>query len=222
MSNIVFTAKSRSDFGSARVNRLRRSGRIPGVIYGRGETIPIDLDAKEFAMNIRKISESTIVKVDVEGSAHDAFVKETQRTIRDGKILHVDFYAIEMGKILRAHVSVHTFGNPVGVRDGGILETPLHEIEVECLPKDLPEQIKVDISDLAVNQSIHVRDLKLGDGVKLISGEDQVIALVKFAKAEAAPVVAEAAADAAAAPEAAAGDKAADAKAADTKAAEKK
>ncbi|GHV83555.1 50S ribosomal protein L25 [Spirochaetia bacterium] len=221
MSNIVFTAKNRNDFGSAKVNRLRRSGRIPGVIYGHGQTIPIDLDAKEFSMNIRKISESTIVKVDVEGNAHDAFVKETQRTIRDGKILHVDFYEIEMGKILRTHVSVHTFGNPVGVRDGGILETPLHEIEVECLPKDLPEQIKVDISNLAVNQSIHVRDLELGDGVKLISAEDQVIALVKFAKAEAVPAAAEAAADAAA-PEAAAGDKAADAKAADSKAAEKK
>jgi large subunit ribosomal protein L25 len=100
---------------------------------------------------------------------------------------------------------LHIHGNPVGVRDGGVLETPLHEIEVECLPKDLPERINVDISSLKANQAVHVRDIALSDGVKLISAVDKVIALVKYAKAEAAPVVEESAAapvaDAKAAPE---------------------
>jgi large subunit ribosomal protein L25 len=155
------------------------------VIYGKGVTIAIDLDGRELSGHLRNISESTIVKVDVNGSTHDAFVKATQRNIQDGNILHVDFYEIEMGKLLRARVSLHITGNPIGVRDGGILETPLHDIEVECLPKDLPERVNVDISGLGVNQSIHVRDLVLGEGVKLISAEDQVIALVKFAKSEA-------------------------------------
>ncbi|GMO38322.1 MAG: 50S ribosomal protein L25 [Termitinemataceae bacterium] len=184
MSTVVFNAKKRSALGSANAGRLRRLGRIPGVIYGHSGTIPVDLDAREFTSGIKGISESTIVKVDIDGSAHDAFVKETQRNIVNGNILHVDFYEIEMGKVLRTHVSLRTYGNPIGVRDGGVLETPLHEIEVECLPKDLPEIIKVDISGLNVNQAIHVSDLNLGDGVKLISAEDQVVALVKFAKAE--------------------------------------
>jgi large subunit ribosomal protein L25 len=184
MANVVFKAKSRTDFGSAVSRRLRRAGRIPAVIYGKGGTMSIDLDAHEFATGIRSVSESTIVKIDIDGTGHDAFVKATQRNIMDGNILHVDFYEIEMGKILRARVSLHISGNPVGVRDGGILETPLHDIEVECLPKDLPPRINVDISDLAVNQSLHVRDLKLGEGIKLISGEDQVVALVKYAKEE--------------------------------------
>jgi large subunit ribosomal protein L25 len=186
MSNVVFSAKTRTDFGSAKSARLRKQGRVPGVIYGKGASTAIDLDSRELAASLRSISESTIVKIDVDGMTHDAFVKSTQRNIQDGNILHVDFYEIEMGKLLRARVSVHISGNPVGVRDGGILETPLHDIEVECFPKDLPERVNVDISNLGVNQSIHVRDLALGDGVKLISGEDQVVALVKFAKSETA------------------------------------
>ncbi|GHT48102.1 50S ribosomal protein L25 [Spirochaetia bacterium] len=211
MSSVVFKAKKRDALGSAKVGRLRKEGRIPGIIYGHNGTIAVDLDAKEFAGGIRGISESTIVKVDVDGTGHDAFVKDTQRNIINGNILHVDFYEIEMGKALRTHVSVHTFGNPIGVRDGGVLETPLHDIEVECLPKDLPEIIKVDISTLGVNQTIHVKDLKLGSDVKLISSEDQVVALVKFAKtdakAEAAAAAAVAAAATPAAPSAAATEK---------------
>jgi large subunit ribosomal protein L25 len=153
--------------------------------------LSIDLDGLEFINGIKNISESTIVKVDIEGKPYDAFVKATQRNIQDGNILHVDFYEVESGVVLRARVSVHIHGNPIGVRDGGIPEFPLHEIEVECMPKDLPERIDVDVSELKVNQSIHVRDLALGEGVRLISGGDQVVALVKFAKAETAAAAVE-------------------------------
>jgi large subunit ribosomal protein L25 len=189
------------------------------VIYGRkGGAVSIDLDARDFMTGIKGISESTIVKVDVDGQVHEAFVKDTQRNIMDGSVLHVDFYEIEGNTLLRAKVSIHIHGNPVGVRDGGILETPLHDVEVECLPRDLPERIDVDIAELKVNQSIHVRDLAFGTGVRILSNTDQVVALVKFAKVEAAPVVEE---TAAAAPEAAAGAPAAAAPAAGEKKPEK-
>ncbi|MDR2257633.1 MAG: 50S ribosomal protein L25, partial [Treponema sp.] len=142
---------------------------------------------------------STIVKVEIDGKSYDAFVKDTQRNIVDGNIIHVDFYEVESGIALRARVSLHIIGNPIGVREGGVFEFPLHEIEVECLPKDLPERIEVDVSELKVNQSIHVRDIVLDEGVRLVSGADQVVALVKFAKTEtAAPTEEEAAAGAAA------------------------
>jgi large subunit ribosomal protein L25 len=206
MSKVVLTAKQRQKSGSAEARRIRRGGRIPAVLYGRtGKAISLDIDTTEFVKGIKGISESTIVKVDVEGGplgegrSYDAFVKNAQRNIIDGNILHVDFYEVESGRVLRARVSLVMKGNPAGVREGGILENPLHEIEVECLPKDLPERIEVDISGLKVNQSLHVRDIPLGEGVKLISAADQVVALVKFAKAEAAPVVAEATAAAGAA-----------------------
>jgi large subunit ribosomal protein L25 len=199
MSQVVLSAKNRQGTGSSEARRIRRSGRIPAVLYGRsGQAISIDLDAKEFVQGVKNISESTIVKVEIGGKPYDAFVKDTQRNITDGNILHVDFYEVESGVALRAKVSIHITGNPIGVREGGILEFPLHEIEVECLPKDLPERIDVDVSELKVNQSIHVRDIVLGDGVRLISGADQVVALVKFAKAEAAVSTEEEAAAAAA------------------------
>jgi large subunit ribosomal protein L25 len=184
MSQVVFAARNRAGSGSAEARRIRRSGRIPGIIYGHsGKTFSIDLDAREFANGIKGISASTIVTVNVEGQSHDAFVKDTQRNIMDGGILHVDFYEVDRDRVLRARVPLHIQGNPAGVREGGIFESSLHDVEVECLPKDLPERFVVDVSGLGVNQSIHVRDLSLGEGVRLISGGDQVIALVKFAKA---------------------------------------
>ncbi|MDR3122987.1 MAG: 50S ribosomal protein L25 [Treponema sp.] len=185
MSQVVFAAKNRVGVGSAGSRRMRREGRIPAVVYGRsGKALSIDLDALDFVNNAKGISESTIVTINIEGQTRQAFVKHTQRNIIDGKILHVDFYEVEAGVSLRAKVSIHVQGNPIGVREGGVLESPLHEIEVECLPKDLPERIDVDISELRVNQSIHVRDLVLGEGVRIISNPDQVVALVKFARAE--------------------------------------
>ena len=200
MSQVVLSAKNRQNKGSVEARKIRRSGRIPAVLYGRsGKAISIDLDALEFANGVKSISESTIVKVEVEGKSYDAFVKDTQRNIVDGNILHVDFYEVESGIALRARVSINLKGNAIGVREGGVLEFPLHEIEVECLPKDLPERIEIDISTLGVNQSIHVRDIPLASTIRLISAADQVVALVKYAKeqAAAAPTEGEAAAAAA-------------------------
>ena len=185
MSQVVLKAKNRQNNGSSAVRKIRRAGRIPGVLYGRsGKAVSIDLDALEFATGVKGISESTIVKVEIDGKSYDAFVKDTQRNIVDGKILHVDFYEVESGVTLRARVSIQLKGNPIGVREGGILEFPLHEIEVECLPKDLPERIELDVSNLGVNQSIHVREIPLSDAIRIISALDQVVALVKYAKEE--------------------------------------
>jgi large subunit ribosomal protein L25 len=215
MGNVVLQAKNRQKQGSAESRRIRRSGRIPAVIYGRsGKAVSIDLDSVEFIKGTKGISESTIVKVEVDGKSYDAFVKDTQRNIIDGNILHIDFYEVESGVVLRAKVSLHLHGNPVGVREGGMLENPMHEIEIECLPKDLPERIDIDISALKANQSLHVRDIPLAAGIKLLSNPDQVVALVKFAKAEVVAV----AAPEAAAPAAGAAGTAAAAPAGDKKA----
>jgi large subunit ribosomal protein L25 len=194
MAKVVFAAKKRQAEGSAVARRLRKAGRIPCVMYGgKGGTFALDVDSHDFTNGIKGISESTIVQINVDGESHEAFIKDTQRNIMNGQVLHVDFYEVESGKLLRTRVSVHCKGSPIGVRNGGVLELPLHEVEVECLPKDLPERIIVDISELDVNQSIHTGDLKLGEGVKLMSPDDQVVALVKFAKEETAATSAEAA-----------------------------
>lgn len=217
MSKVVLQAKSRAKSGSAESRRVRKLGRIPAVIYGRsGKSVSIDLDNTEFVKGTKGISESTIVKVEVDGKGYEAFVKDTQRNIIDGQILHIDFYEVESGVALRAKVSLIFKGNPIGVREGGMLETPVHEIEIECLPKDLPERIEIDIADLKVNHSIHVRDIPLAEGIRLLSNPEQTVALVKFAKAEAVvePTAAEAEAAAAAAAAAPGAAPAADGKAA--------
>jgi large subunit ribosomal protein L25 len=202
MSKLVLSAKKREKSGSISARNLRKAGRIPAVICGRsGSSLSIDLDAKEFSSSVKNITGSAIVTVDVDGQPYDAFVKDTQRNICDNSILHVDFYAVEKDVAMRAKVHLLVQGNPIGVRDGGTLELPLHEIEVECLPENLPERIVVDISGLKANQSIHVRDIALGENVKLISSSDQVVALVKFAKAGAAASEEEAASESGAASE---------------------
>ena len=196
MSKVVLTAKGRQESGSAAARRLRRSGRVPGVLYGRSrKSVPLDMDELEFTRGIKGITESTIVKVEVDGESHDVFVKDTQRNILDGKILHVDFYEVENDAVLRAKISVLVSGNPVGVREGGVLEIPRYDIEVECLPKDLPERLFVDISDLKIGQSIHIRDIPLGEGVKLLSPPEKVVALVKFPKGASAATMAEGSAE---------------------------
>ncbi|MDR1177853.1 MAG: 50S ribosomal protein L25 [Spirochaetaceae bacterium] len=188
MNQVVFAAQNRADTGSGRAGRIRRSGRIPAVMYGHsGTSVALDLDAQEFVSGIKGISESTIVRLEIDGKIHEAFVKDTQRNILDGKILHVDFYEIDQNTQVRARVPVHLTGNAIGVREGGILEFPLHEVELECLPRYLPESVSVDVSELKVNQSIHVRDIVFAEGIRVLSNGDQVVALVKFAKAEAAP-----------------------------------
>ena len=202
MSKLVIVAQNRQSKGSGAARKIRRAGRIPAVLYGRsGKAVSIDVDALGFANGVKTISASTIVKVEVEGKSYDAFVKDTQRNIVDGSILHVDFYEVESDVAVRARVSIHLKGNPSGVREGGILETPLQQIEVECLPKDLPERIELDISVLGVNHYIYVRNIPLAGGVRVLTPADQPVALVKYAKdGSAASASDDAAGPAAAAP----------------------
>ena len=197
MSKVVLAARSRKETGSAVARRLRRAGRIPVVLYGKtGKSVPLEIDELEFVNGTKGITESTIIRVEVEGRSHDVFVKDAQRNILDGKILHIDFYEVESDQVIHAKIQLVIKGNPVGVREGGLLELPRHEIEVACLPAKLPERLFVDISALRIGQSVHVRDVPIGDGVRLITHSDDVVALVKFPKGAAAAAVEEEAAPA--------------------------
>jgi len=201
MTQHVINAGAREVGTKGALNELRRNGGIPAIIYNRhGKTTALSLDAKEFQKSLEGVSESTIVKLNVGSESFDCLVKDRQIDWLHGKILHVDFFEVEKGVAMRAKVPVHLIGIPVGVRNGGILENPVHEIEVECMPKDMPEKFELDISGLEANHSIHVRDVAHADAVKLLSAADQVVVLVKFAKAEAEPEAAAAPAAAAAAP----------------------
>ncbi len=206
MNQSVLKAVPRKETTKGELNQLRAKGNIPAVIYGGGQAAThVFLDEKEFLRVASGISESTILGIDIEGKKVRAFVKARQRENLSNRIIHVDLLEVVSGRILHARVPLHLVGSPVGVKDGGILENPAHEVEVECDPDHLPEKIEVDVSDLRANHSIHVRDLPAMTGVKVLSSPELVVAVVKYAKAEAEPVAAAAAEGAAAAPAAAEG-----------------
>ena len=212
MEHFVLQAFNRVKTTKGQLSQFRVDGKIPAVVYGGGKDASnIFVYAYEYEKALKSITGSTIITLDVEGRKINAFVKDHQRHAVDKNLLHIDFLEVQEGKKLHARVRIFLKGVPVGVTDGGVLENPAHEIEVECDPSVLPERIEIDVSSLGVNHSIHVRDLEAIKDVKVLSSPDMVIAMVKFAREEvAAPapevaVAAEAATGEAAAAETAAG-----------------
>ena len=195
MEHRLLNAQVRKDTTKGELHTFRNSGKIPAVLYGGGkDAMKLFLDSTEFRKVSHGISESTILNLSIDGVTREVFVKEHQRNTLSGEIMHVDFLEIVKGRKLHAKVPLHLVGTPIGVRNGGILENPAHEIEVECDPRYLPEGIEVNVADLDANHSIHVRDLPEIANVRVLSSPDLVVALVKFAKAEVEPVVEAAAA----------------------------
>ncbi len=170
--------------GKSVAGRLRTTGKIPAVIYGHTTPTSITVDAREFRNAFKRITQNSIVALHLPGGVHEVLVKDYQKDNLTGQILHVDFYEFEKGKALRTRVPVRLEGNPVGVKEGGILESLMHALEVECLPKDLPEEIVLDISELGLDRALHVRDLTLPEGVRAVPAPDQVVCLVAHRKAE--------------------------------------
>jgi large subunit ribosomal protein L25 len=186
MSNYkVLEGEPRTQFKKGPARRLRRSGRIPAIIYSEnGQPVPISVDAHDFYVTFKDISESTIITVKSNGDEHDVLLKDYQEDLLTGQILHIDFYEVEKGRTLRTNVALHTVGTPVGVREGGILETVMHELEVECLPKDIPQSFEVDVSELNINDALHVSDIEVPEGVTVLNSEDQTVAMVGTVREE--------------------------------------
>ncbi|HCG63309.1 MAG TPA: 50S ribosomal protein L25 [Sphaerochaeta sp.] len=182
-TNLTGTLRT-EDFGSAGSRRVLAAGRIPAVIYGKGKMDPvhITLDAKDFQNKLRHFSESTLLTIKIGRKNHSVLMKDFQENVMLGKILHVDFFEVTKGEVLRTHVSIVLHGNPDGAKFGGVLEQVTHEIEVECLPKDLPEHIVVDVTKLGLNESIHVASLEVPEGVKILTNGETTVASVKGVK----------------------------------------
>lgn len=197
---ITLNAKNRTaDFGSAGSRRLLRAGYIPAVIYGKQAPAHCAVVAKDFMMKKHHFTGSTIINLDVEGQNHTVFVKTFQENLLKGIVNHIDFYEVTAGEKVRTHVGIELVGNPIGVRNGGVLDQVLHEVDVECLPKDLPSIIQVDVAALDINDAVRVAQIVVPEGVKIHTPEDETVATVKAVKVEEAAPVADADADAAAA-----------------------
>ncbi len=192
-------AEPREDFGKNCARRTRRSGRIPGVVYGGGgPVIPVTVDPDGIRQILHSESgQNAIFTLEVRGKAPArAMIRDWQSDPVRGDLLHVDLVRIALDTKLKLKVAIHVTGEPQGVKvEGGIFEFLLREVDVECLPDDIPEAITVDVSPLALGQSLRVSDLPIGPKVKLLTDPTRVVAHVVVLKVEEekpAEVVAEA------------------------------
>jgi len=196
MDKVVLKATKRTVRGK-QIKALRRSGRLPAVIYGRRTApVSISLDAHSAGLALAKISSSSLITVDVDGQEYPALVRERQRDYIKGTLKHVDFLAVSLTEKITAEVRIELTGVSPAVKDlDAVLVTGLHTLSVECLPTDLIERIVVDISNLnAVGDGIHVKDLTVPDKLRVLDDPDEMIVVTTFAKIEVveeAPAVAE-------------------------------
>jgi len=186
-------AEERARTGSGVLKQMRREGYIPSVVYGGGsENKNVKIHAKTFRdMLNHAVSDSILVNLDLEGSSTQmAFLQDVQHNALTGEIMHVDFLAVNQDTSITANIPLELVGDPKGVVEGGLLEQLLYTLEISCLPKDLPESIEVDVSDLAISDSLNIGEVNFPEGVIPALNEDVVVALV--AKARTASVEEEA------------------------------
>ena len=220
MADIVLDVESR-DVKKDNNDKLRSAGIVPAIVYGAGkENKTIKLDKKIFTKKMNNHFASNIfidLKIDNENTpSKTVFIKKIQRENLSREIEHVDFIEIDPNKKIHISVPIVLDGTAAGIVAGGLVEFALRSLDIECLPKDTPREIKVDITSLEVGQSIHVGNIKVSPEVRVITRADITIVSVVERKEEAAPV---AAAVAEAAPAVGADGKAAPAAGADGKAA---
>ncbi len=201
MERVVLKATKRDVIGK-HVKAMRRSGKLPGIIYGRHVSpISISMDAHSASLALGKLTSSSLVTVDVDGTEYPALVREKQRNYVKGNLLHVDFLAVNLKEKIRTSVSIEITGLSLAVKDyNAVLVNHLTELEVECLPTDLPERFVVDLGPIKqVGDAIHVRDIVVSDEVRVLADPDEMIVVATYAKEEEVETPAAAAGEAVAA-----------------------
>lgn len=180
------TAEARLRTGSGLLKQMRREGYTPSVIYGAGtENSNVKVNTKAFTDLIASsASDNIIVTLDVEGSGKQlAFIQDVQEDAITRKPLHIDFLAVNADTTITAALPLVFKGEPIGVKNGGLLEQLVYNVEVSCLPGDLPEIITADVSALKIGQSLHIGDLQLPDGVTAEGNADVLICNVAKTRA---------------------------------------
>lgn len=183
MARMKLQAASRNDKGTWHARHMRAAGKVPAVLYGKGETTtPLAVDASALEAALR--AKARMIDLDVDGTVHTTFLKEVQRDAIEDILLHVDFHRVRMDQLLRAKVSVHLKGIPAGAAEGGVVTQLLHEVLVECLPADLPEAVECGIAHLKLDEAVHLKDLKLPARVKAIGDPGSGVVQVQKPKKE--------------------------------------
>jgi len=183
---ISLKAKLREDFSRATTNQLRQEGFVPAVVYGKGkETKTVSVDNVELLKTVRDEGRNAIISLDIEDKdAIDVMLHEYQTDPVKGEVIHVDFYIVDMAEEMDVAVALRLEGDAAGAREGGILQQPLYELQVRAKPRDIPEEITVNVSDLDIGESISVADLPKSDKYEFIDEPETTIAVVLAPEAE--------------------------------------
>jgi len=172
------SAKSRKELGSRANRRLREAGMLPGVIYGHKEAIiPVTLGKKEVVDHLSRGAH--LFDLSLDGKNEKVLVKEVQYDHLGMEVIHVDFARVSLDEKVKVTVPVELKGNPKGEADGGVLQQIIKELEVECLVTEIPDAIRHNITDMALNDVVHISDLKLPPGVKVLQDGELLVATVK-------------------------------------------
>ena len=197
MPEFVVAAESRTETGKSSNRRLRSRGLIPGVVYGAGkEAVPVAVSPTAITDILRSASgENTLFDLEVGGERRKVILKEFQREPLRGQLLHADFFEVALDKPIEVEVHVELLGTPTGVKNqGGILDFITRELEVECLPADIPAKISLDVSGLELGKHLRVSDVPVpSDRVKILTDPDVVVVHVVTPRAEVAAAEEEAA-----------------------------
>jgi large subunit ribosomal protein L25 len=184
--SVELVAEKRPGRGTRAAERLRQQGRIPAVVYGhKEETVSVSVSADDLLAVIRH--RTTVVDLRTDGAVQKAQISEVQWDHLGKEVLHVDFKRVSADERIEVRVPVELRGIAPGVTSGGILDQPLHALTVECLAVSVPESIRVNISELQLGGAIHVRDLHLPPGVKVLDDPDAVVVHITAPQVEAAP-----------------------------------
>jgi len=188
--DITITVEPRETRGKNEARRLRVRGLVPAIIYGTGaDPISVAINPKEVTGILKSSSgHNTIFDVDIQGSKAPVMIVDWQHEPLKARLLHVDLLRIDLSKKVIVKIPVHTHGEPVGVKlQGGQHEIITREIEIECLPEDIPEAFTVEVGGLSIGQNIRASEISLSGSMRLVSPADAVISHVIGIKAEAAP-----------------------------------
>jgi large subunit ribosomal protein L25 len=191
---VILTANKREGFGTHKAVKLRRQGLIPAVLYGhKKDTVAVSVSHDELFSAIRHGARVLDLKSD--SGVETALIKALQWDHLGKDILHADFERVSKDERITVSVRVELRGTAPGVTGGGVLDQQLHSLEVECLAIAIPESIRVTIGELQLGQSIHVRDVKVPEGVKVVSDPEAIVVHVTSPQAEAEPALAEGSAE---------------------------
>lgn len=196
METVEIQIEPREAGNKGQARRVRREGKLPGVFYGpKSQAVPLAVDRKEFLSRVADLEGSHLIRIKSASpllADKVALVKEMQFHPVTGEVLHADFYEVDLTEKIRVKVPLHFVGKAAGVVRGGILQPIVREIEVECLPMDIPEFFNVEVSELDIGDSLHVTELAMPEGVTAASESDLTLVTVVPPSIEEAPAAAEA------------------------------